>query len=178
MNAITQFAAASTGSTNIFTAIGLDWKMLIFQVIGFLILVWLMSKYVYPPLIKTIDERQAKIEASNKAATTAEKKAAEAKADIEKLLKQARTDATDILATAKEEANATVEAAHAKAKVRADRIVAEANEQLQKDIVTARKALRNETLELVSLATEKVVGKTVTADVDEKMIAAAVEEAK
>lgn len=177
MSVVTQFAE-SAGSSDVLSAIGIDWKMLVFQVIGFVILVWLMSKYVYPPLIKTIDERQAKIEASNKAADKAEKKAAETKADVEKLLKQARVDATDILATAKEEANATVEAANAKAKVRAERIVADAQEQLQKDVVAARKALRNETLELVSLATEKVVGKAVTAEVDEKMIATAVEEAK
>ncbi len=82
------------------------------------------------------------------------------------------------MATAKEEANATVEAADAKAKVRAEHIVAEAHEQLQKDVVAARKALHNDTLELVALATEKIVGKTVNAKVDKEVIAASVKEMK
>lgn len=179
MSVVTQFAAAApSGSGDVFTALGIDWKMLIFQVIGFIILVWLMGKYVYPPLLKTIDERQEKIEAGNKAANAAEQKAAETKAEVEKLLKKAREDAAAIMTTAKEEATATVEAADAKAKVRAERIVADAQEQLEKDIVAARKVLHNETVELVALATEKVVGKTVTDAVDRKVITSAVQEAK
>lgn len=179
MSVVTQFATAVPSSSgDIFTALGIDWKMLIFQVIGFVILVWLMGKYVYPPLLKTIDERQAKIEAGNKAANVAEQKAVAAKAEVEKLLKQARRDASDVLATAKEEANSVIEAADAKAKARAEHIVAEAHEQLQKDIVAARKTLHNETLELVTLATEKVVGKAVSAKVDKDIVATAVKEAK
>lgn len=178
MSVVTQFAAASGSSSNIFAALGIDWKTLVFQIIGFAILVWLMSKFVYPPLLKTIDERQAKIEAGNKAASAAEKKAAETKDEVEKLLKKAREDAAAIMTTAKEEAAATVEAADAKAKTRAERIVADAQEQLSKDIVAARKALHNETVELVALATEKVVGKAVTDSMDHKVIANAVEEAK
>ncbi len=179
MSVVTQFAAAASGnSSDVFAALGIDWKMLVFQVIGFIILVWLMGKFVYPPLLKTIDERQAKIEAGNKAAAASEKKAAETKSEVEKLLKKARQDAAAILTTAKEEAVATAEAADTKAKARAERIVADAHDQLEKDIVAARKALHNETIELVAMATEKIVGKTVTDAVDRKAIATAVEEAK
>ncbi len=169
------FAAAESG--NLVAALGIDWQMLIFQIIGFAILVWLMAKYVYPPLIKTIDERQEKIEAGNKAASEAEKVAADAKAEVANMLKQARLEASDIVATAKEEANAAVEASDAKAKAQAERIVSSAHEQIDKDIVAAKKALHNETLELVALATEKVVGKTVSKEVDKKVIATAVKEA-
>jgi F-type H+-transporting ATPase subunit b len=178
MNAITQFAEASTGSTDVFSAIGFDWKMLLFQIIGFVILVWLMSKYVYPPLLKTIDERQAKIEAGNKAATTAEKKAAETKEEMAKMLREARREASEIVSTAKEEANAAIEAADAKSKVRTERLLSEAHAQVEKDIASARKTLHNETLSLVALATEKVVGATVSAKVDDDIIATAVKEAR
>jgi len=176
MNAITQFAAAD--STNVFSAIGLDWKMLLFQIIGFAILVWLMSKYVYPPLIKTIDTRQAEIEASSKAAEAAEQKAEDAQKNIEKLLAQARLDAKEIVATAKEEAVAAMDAADAKSKERAERLIAEAHAQVEKDIVAAKKSLHNETIDLVALATEKVLGKAVTAKVDNSIIVSAVKEAK
>ena len=59
MDIATQFAVAQGQSGGLFSALGIDWKMLLFQVIAFLILVWLMGKYVYPILLRTIDARQA-----------------------------------------------------------------------------------------------------------------------
>lgn len=178
MELLTQFAAENASQENVFSALGIDWKMLIFQIIGFVILVWLLSKYVYPVLIKTVDARQAEFEASSKAAQEAEKKAEETKAEVEKLLHQARRQAADIVTTAKEEATAAIEAADSKAKARADHIVADAHEQIAKDVVAARKALHNDTIELVAAATEKVLGKTVTPKVDDSLIASAIKEAK
>ena len=180
MSILAQFANAEApaGNGDVFSALGVDWKMLVFQLVAFVILVWLLGKFVYPSLMKAVDKRQADIESSAKAADTARQQADKTKAEVEKLLAQAKRDANDILSTAKEEANATVDAANAKAKTRAEHIVAEAHEELQKDIVAARKALHNETLELVAMATEKVVGKTMNAKADKEVISAAVKEAK
>jgi F-type H+-transporting ATPase subunit b len=174
MNLLTQFATTGPASGGLLGALGIDWKMLIFQVIAFVILVLLLGKFVYPILMKTVDARQAEIEASSKAAAEAEKQAAEAKLAVEKLLKQARLDAHDIVVTAKEEAVAAIEVAEAKSKVRAERIITDAQSEIEKEIVAAKKALHNETLELVALATEKVIGKTVSAKVDDAVISAAV----
>jgi F-type H+-transporting ATPase subunit b len=178
MNILTQFAETGAASGGIFSALGIDWQMLIFQIIAFVILVSLLGKFVYPILIKTVDARHDDIEASTKAAQDAEKQALEASKNIEKMLKQARTEASDIVTTAKEEATAAIESAEAKSKVRAERIVSEAHAQLDKDVIAAKKMLQNETLELVALATEKVIGKTVTAKVDEAVISTAIREAK
>lgn len=178
MNLLTQFATTEPASGDVFAALGIDLKMLIFQVIAFVILVWLLGKFVYPILMKTVDARQAEIEASTKAAADAEKQATEAKLAVEKLMKQARREAGDIVTTAKEEATAAIEAAETKSKTRAERIIADAHAQIDKDIVAAKKALHNETLELIALATEKVVGKTVNAKVDDAVISAAIKGVK
>lgn len=177
MNILTQFAAENT-SGNLFTALGIDWKMLVFQLVAFVILVWLLGKFVYPSLLKAVDKRQAEIEAAARASEDAKEQADKTKDEVEKLLMIARKDAADILATAKEEATAMVDTADAKAKARAERIVADAHDQLEKDIVAARKALHNETLELVAMATERVIGKSMNDATDHKIIASAVEEAK
>ena len=173
MQTLTQFAAS-----DIFSALGIDWKMLVFQVIGFVILVWLMAKFVYPPLLKTIDERQDKIEASSEAAQAAEEKATKASAEIAKLLAEARKDAVEIVATAKDEATAQAAENDAKSKAEAERIVAAAQDTISKEVLAAKKMLHNETIELVALATEKVVGKAVSASVDNGIIKTALEESK
>lgn len=178
MNILTQFAATEEASSDLFGALGIDVSMLIFQTVAFLILVWLLGKYVYPIFMKVVDDRQAAIESSTKAAVEAEKKAAAATSEIDKLMKQARKEASEIVVTAKEEAAAALEAAETKSKTQAERIVAAAHDQIDKDIVAAKKALHNETLALVALATEKIVGKTVTEKVDNDLISRTVKELK
>lgn len=178
MNILTQLATTEPASGGVLGALGIDPSMLLFQAIAFLILVWVLGKYVYPTLIKVVDDRHAKIEASTAAATEAEKKAVQAKDDVEKLMKQARKEASEIVTTAKEEAAAALEKAEAKSKARSEQIVADAQAQIDKDIIAAKKALHDETLELVALATEKVIGNTVTPKIDNAVISAAVKGAK
>ncbi len=176
MEYLTQFASTEAAGGDIFSTLGIDWRLLILQIVAFLILVWALGKFVYPWLMKNVDERQAKIEESVKAAEAAEKKAESAQEDIAKLLKEARAEAKDIVTTAKSEAAAMVADAEGKAKTRAEKIVQDAHDQLEKDVIAARKTLHNDTIELVALATEKIVGKTVSDSVDKKIIAAAVKE--
>lgn len=179
MEILKQFATteAHAEKKDIFSALGIDWQILIFQIIAFLLLVWLLGKFVYPWLMKSVDERQEAIEESVKAAKAAEEKAETAQDEIAKMLKEARKEAKDIVATAKDEATAMVEASDKKAKTRSEKIVADAHDQIEKDVIAARKALHNDTIELVALATEKVIGKAITDKVDDKVIAAAVKEA-
>lgn len=175
MEFLTQFAATEEAAGgDIFSTLGIHWELLAFQIIAFLILVWLLGKFVYPWLMKSVDERQAKIEESVKAVEEAEKKAESAQEEIAKLLKEARAEAKDIVTTAKDEAAAMVADAEGKAKTRAEKIAKDAHDQIEKDVLAARKALHNDTIELVALATEKIVGKTVSDGIDKKIITDAV----
>lgn len=179
MELLTQFASAETGGNkDIFSTLGIHWELLVLQIVAFLILVWALGKFVYPWLMKSVDERQAKIEESVKAAEEAEKKAESAQEEVAALLKEARKEAKEIVATAKDEATAMVEASDAKAKSRAEKIVADAHEQLEKDVIAARKALHNDTIDLVALATEKVVGSIADSKADKKIIESAVKGAQ
>lgn len=178
MNVILTNMASGASEGGFFEALGIDGKLLLIQTVAFLVLLWFLAKFVYPPLTRMLEKRDADIEAGVQAAAEAEKKADEAKDEVAKLLKQARQEASEIVSTAKEEATAALEKADAKSKERAERIVADAQAQIEKDVLSAKKALHNETLELVTLATEKVVGKTVSAKVDDAVIAAAVKGVK
>lgn len=175
---LTQFATTDSASGGIFGALGIDWKTLILQIIAFLLLVWLLGKFVYPWLMKSVDERRDSIEAASKAAAHAAAAAIEAEANVAKLLKQARLDAADIVATAKLESASALDASAQKAQQRAEQIVADAQASITKDVLAAKKALYNETLELVAMATEKVVGKVITSATDTKLIDDAVKAVK
>ncbi|HMM62344.1 MAG TPA: F0F1 ATP synthase subunit B [Candidatus Saccharibacteria bacterium] len=178
MGILTQFAETTSGAPkgDIFTTLGIDWKTLILQIVAFLILVWLLKKLVYPVLIKSVDKRQEDIESANKLADEAKKQAEDTKNEIAKLLKEARAQANDVVETAKQEATAVIETAESKAKKHAESIIENAHTQLDHDVIAARKALRNETIELVALATEKIVKKKIDRKLDQSLIESALKD--
>lgn len=165
----------TTAKAGLFESLGIDWKMLVLQSIAFLLLLWVLSKFVYPVLNKMIDAREAAIEESQKAAKAAQEDAARAEDSIKKLMQDAQKEAGQIVSTAKTEANTMVTTAEEKAKASAERIVADAQESITKEVAAAKKALHNETIDLVTMATKKVVGKAVDLKTDKKLIESALE---
>lgn len=179
MRFLSQFAAETTeASGDIFSALGIDWRLLILQIVAFLILVFLLGKFVYPWLMKSVDERQANIEAAAKAAAKAQEAAEKNNEKVAELLAEARKEAAEIVSTAKQESVEIVSQSEQKAIKTAEQIVANAHEQIDKDVANVKKQLYNETLELVGLATEKVVGATISKNADSELIAKAVKESK
>jgi F-type H+-transporting ATPase subunit b len=149
--------SAQTSGTNLFSALGIDWQLLLVQGAAFLILVFLLGKFVYPVLVKSIEDRRAAIEAGMEEAKQSQAALEKAEAKVADMLAEARKEADDILARSQQEASTMVSDAEAKAKTRADQMVESARAQLQADVAKARAALKKDTVELVALATEKVV---------------------
>lgn len=181
-NLLTQFAVAEAKAGadggDLFSSIGIDWKLLILQTIAFLILLWFLKKFVYPPLIAMLDKHDAKMAEAADAAREAQKMAADSQAQTEKLLRQARKEAVEIVGTAKDEANDILRRSESKSKAHAEAIVASAKADIQKEIVAAKKSLHNETIELVAAATAKVAGAQIGAGADEALIKDALEKVK
>lgn len=175
---VTQFATTESGGGDILSALGIDVKLLVMQLIAFLLLVWALNKWVFPIFFKIVDKRQALIDESNRAAVEASKHAETAQAETEKLLKKARIEAKDIVATAREEAAGVVSDAEVKSKQQAEYIVNDARDQLAKEVEAAKKALHNEMVDLVMTATGKVLGDTVDTKIDTSVVTRALKEAK
>lgn len=178
MQALTQFAAETESKGNIFASLGIDWQMLILQIVAFLILVGILGKYIYPWLMKSVDERKEKIDEAAKLATEAQAEAAKTEEKVARMLEDARKEAADIVNTARQESSAALTESEEKARKQAERIVTEAQEQIDKDVIAAKKTLYNETLRLVASATEKVVGSVVDSKANESIISKALKESK
>ncbi len=175
---LTMLATAEAEKTDIMSSLGIDWKLLILQMVAFLILVAILAKYVYPVFFKIISDREEKIEEGVKAAEEASKKAEASQADTEKLMQTARKEAAEIVALAKSEAVQMTEAADKKSKERAERIVADAHDQIQKDVLAAQKALQDETIGLVKKAASIATASVADDKLDAAMIKKSVQGAK
>lgn len=173
-----QLASAPAGKSDLFSSIGIDWKLLALQTVAFLVLLWILKKWVYPPIAAMLDKREATIEEAAKAADMAQKQAAKSQEATEKLLKEARKEASAIISNAKQEASELAHSSDKKAKERAGRIVADAQDQIGRDIENAKKELKNELVDLVAAATEKVTSQVVDSKANSEIIAKAVKEVK
>jgi F-type H+-transporting ATPase subunit b len=169
----TETAHETAASPGLLEALGIDGKLLIEQAIAFLILVAVLAKFVYPALIKAVEARREQIEAGQKEAKEASEALERAEAKVDEMLASARKEADDIIARSHKEAGVMVSEAEEKAKTRADQIVKDARAQLETDVAKARQALKKDTVELVALATEKVVG----SKLDDKKDASLIKEA-
>jgi F-type H+-transporting ATPase subunit b len=168
---ITAAAHANTEeSAGLFQALGIDWKLLVEQAVAFLILVVLLGKFVYPALMKAVDSRREAIEAGLKEAKQSQEAAEKAQAQVVEVLEAARKDADDIIARSHQEATLLVSEAEDKAKSRAEQIVADARQQLDNDVRKAREALKRDTVELVALATERVIGEKLDGKKDAALV--------
>lgn len=159
---------------NVLHTLGIDVQLLIFQIVGFVILVWLMAKFVFPVMIRAVDERQKRIETGLKEAAEAHKALEDAESRVDDLLSDARKEAEALLSRSKEEAAEAILAAETKAKERADQIVKDARASLEVDVRKARDMLKKETIGLVAAATEQVIGEKVDAKKDNELIAKAI----
>lgn len=171
-------AASGESSGDLLGALGIDGKLLLLQTAAFLVMVFILGKFVYPYLIKAIEDRRQTIEDSAKNAKQAEEQLKDVEQKVAQIIRKARTEASDLVTHGQKEATSIVEAAEDKAVKRAEHIVAEAQAQMDNELNAAREALKKDTAELVARATEQIIKQKIDAKKDAQLITAALEEAK
>ncbi|WP_040556978.1 F0F1 ATP synthase subunit B [Reinekea blandensis] len=127
------------------------------QIVVFAIFVFLCAKYVWPPLMAAMQERQKKIAEGLDAASRADKALEVAQNDAAKKLREAKEQAADMLEQANRRAAAIVDEAKAEAEAEAKRIVAAAQSDVDKERNLAREELRAKVAELTMAGAEKIL---------------------
>jgi F-type H+-transporting ATPase subunit b len=143
---------------------------LIIQMIVFLILVGFTMKYVWPPIIKALDERAAKIADGLSAADKAKADLAAANQRVEQQLSAARTDAAKRLADAERLGQQMIEEAKTRASEEAAKIMAAARSEAEQESVKAREALREQVAGLAVKGAEQILKREVNAGVHAELL--------
>lgn len=156
-------------------AFGVNWQMLLFQAITFLLIVLVLKKFVIGKLYDIIDARKAEIDDGLNKAEQAKKELAHAQDEIDQILAKAREQAESIVIDAKKESSEIVKHAEDKALIRAEAIVADVQAKLTLDIANARKQLEVDTLQLVTQVAEVVLHDKLNDAKDQALIVAELE---
>lgn len=144
---------------------------LIVQMIVFLILVGFTMKYVWPPIVKALDERAAKIAAGLSAADKAKAELAGAEAQIAKELAQTKAESAKLISDAEKRAAAIVDAAKGRADEESAKILAAAKADAEQQVSRAREALREQVAALAVKGAEQILQREVNAGVHAELLA-------
>ena len=130
---------------------------LVIQGLAFFAVAWLVMKFIWPPIIAAIEERQQKIAEGLAAADNAQKNLAQAEEKANEELKVARAKANEIIDQAHQRANQIIDAAKQDAIAEAGRQKALAEAEIDAASNRAREELRKQVSALAVTGAEKLL---------------------
>jgi len=136
---------------------------LIAQALAFAALTWIIATKIWPPLLAAIEDRQKKIAEGLAAAERSQKDLAQAQHKVEDALREARTQANDIIAKAEVRAAQIVEQAKNDAIAEGGRQIALAQAEIDASLFRAREDLRKQVGLIAVAGAGKVIGKEIDA---------------
>ena len=162
--------------SELLSQLGIDWKLLLAQAVNFFLLLLVLRKYVYGPLIEMLHTRQARIEEGVTKAAEADRRLHEADATGRAKIKEAEMEAVGILKRTEGEARELEAKLMAEAKRKEAQELANIASLLRAKEDESRRAAEKEAAALVRRAIARTV-ELAPEKIDEALIAQAVKEA-
>ena len=150
---------------------GIEPILLLAQIVNFLIILFVLKKFFYKPIVKMLEDRRKRIEESLKNADAIEEKLKATEEKSALILDTTRKNAEDILAEAKAEAQRIIDVAGEEARLTAEETLKKAMEQIASEREKMQKDLEAQTLDLVVATVKKVLGRNLK-DTEKKSLTA------
>lgn len=140
------------------------------QMIAFALFVAFCMKYVWPPLIHAISDRQRRIADGLSAAEKAKADLAGAQAQVKQEIDAAKAQAAQLIEQANRRAAQLIEEARVQAAAEGERIRQQSQEAVDNDIHQARETLRQQVAALAVEGAEKILNQQVDSNVHDAML--------
>ena len=151
-------------------SIGINWQLLVAFLINFLLLFGILMAVGYKPILKLLDERQAKIRESLEMAEKIKDQTSRSEEQIKAAVETARKEGQVIIGQASQIAEKIKEEAKDGARKEADAIISKARDEIKLERDKSIAELRSEFSNLTVLAAEKVIKESLDASKHRKLI--------
>ena len=135
-------------------------SLIFWEVVSFGILLWVLYKFAFPPILKIMEERERKIRESLEQAERHRSEAERKLQEYEAKLNAAAREAEAVMAQAKERAQRLLEENEQRLAADAERIKSETAREIEHERRRAVQEIRAQTTDLALLVAEKVVGRS------------------
>lgn len=129
----------------------------VWTIIAFVVVLFLLKKFAWKPILKSLNERESNIANSIAAAETVRAEMAQMKSENEALLAKAREERAQMLKEARETKDKIINEAKDQAKVEANKIILEAQAAIETQKMAAITDVKNQVGKLVIEVSEKVL---------------------
>lgn len=167
------FGTEEADSASGIAALGFDAKAFIIQLITFLIVLFVLKKYVFGRVVELLEKRRETIEKGVE--LTSEMVAQKEKLDkeVEKILANAREEANEVLSRTQDQANIMIKDAEETAKAKVDNMIKEAKVKIDDETSKAMRKLEKEIVDIIVEAIEIVTSEKLDAKKDAVLLAKA-----
>lgn len=146
-----------TSSPDVLGSLGINGKLFLAQLVNVSVILLVMWRWVYKPLLKTIDARDKKIREGLSNADEAKVLAEQARAEYERVVHEAKLEAREVLATVKREAEELRAQEQAETQKQIAKQLQAAEEKMHQEKQAMLASIRAETADMVVRAVEKVL---------------------
>jgi len=146
------------------------------KTLAFVIFVAICWKYVWPPIIAIMEEREKRIADGLEAAKKADDSLAEAQLAFDQEMNKAKAEAAEILEKANSRASQIVSDATVKAEAEAEKILSSASKNIENDVNKAKEELRQKMSELIIDTSEKILGDEISPEKHQELLKKAASE--
>ncbi|PSL02994.1 F0F1 ATP synthase subunit B [Cecembia rubra] len=144
--------------------------LIIWQLIGFLALLFLLMKFAWKPILEALDEREKSIEDALKSAEIARNEMANLKAENERILQEAKIERDQMLLKATETAKQLVEEAKEKAQIEGAKMIENAKAAIETEKKAALEEVKVQVSKLSLEIAEKLLKKNFSEDAAQKAL--------
>ena len=127
------------------------------QAITFGIFIWFTMKFVWPPIVQAMQDREQTIADGIEAAKKGQKQLELAQEEVHAELAKARHKATEIIEMAQKRGDEVIKEAQGKAVEEGERLLAAAQARMEQEMGAARQKLRKEVVTIAMSSTEKLL---------------------
>ncbi len=141
----------------------------IWQIVNFLILVFILAKFAYKPILNMMEERKNKIASDLEAAEKAKESAGNLKEEYQARVSNAKQEAQVILDNARKTAQAVHDKIIADTKAEQEQVIAAAKDSIELEKKKAMDDIRSQVINLSMIAASKIVEQKLGSEEDKKM---------
>jgi F-type H+-transporting ATPase subunit b len=157
---------------------GVEPLLLLAQIINFIILLYILKRFLYKPVLKVLEERKKRIETSMKQADDMQNRFDESAKKQEELLDKGREEAARIVEESKQEARALSTLIQAETKQNIQDSLKKNQESLELEQQKMVAEARSQIVDIIAATTEKVVTKSLEESDRERLIQQSIKDIK
>jgi F-type H+-transporting ATPase subunit b len=161
---------------DLFTELGINWGVLITQLVTFVILLVILRFVAYKPLMRMLDERSRKVKESMEQAEAVKQQSANAEEEVKKQLAEAGREGQDRIARAVKAGEDMKQKAQEDARQEAEALLSRARSEIQRERDDAISSVRREFADLTIMAAGKVIDRSLDKEQHRELIEKALEE--